>query len=507
MKNYFITITTLLFGLMNLACADDNKPLQFTTWKGLYFGGNFGFSEANNDIEIPSSSYRIPGVNNGVGASGGYGGRFGLLPTKSEISNLVAGFHLGYNWQLQNNIIAGIEGNIDSYGSIDNFLGSVRGRIGLGMKRTLIYGTIGASVISIDGDNSAVLVGGYGGNGGNGGNGLIPGNAGSGGAAIGNHILYREGESEFGLLAGIGVEYQLSSQMILGVEGLYYNFKDDLVISHFDDEFFLLQGRVSFNLNDQVSRFSSNGSVAYKLWSGPYFGGYAGVLMSLQENSIDAVLLGNGENGENGGNGTAIDSLNGAGAGGGGGGSGATSGFLEKEDIALLGGIQAGYNWQSDHWIYGIEADVSFGSNDRDYLSSLRGRFGWITSNHLVYLTGGVAFTRLDGAEVMFGGDGGDGQHGSNSVNNGGNGFGGAGGVGGSSVSVLNKEVLTGFAIGAGIETKITNNISLGFETLYYGFDGDDGDYSQFHSMNGSSYASKDDSSTFVLRSRLAIHF
>jgi opacity protein-like surface antigen len=471
MKNLYCIrslITTLLFGLMGFAYADD-----FTsTWKGLYFGGNIGFSEADNNIET------------------------------SDISDLVAGFHLGYNWQFQN-IITGIEADIDTYGSIDNILGSLRGRMGLGMKRSFIYGTVGATFISIDGDNSAVLLGGNGGNGGDGGDGLVAGNAGSGGAGIGNRVLYREGQSEFGLVAGIGAEYQLSSQMVLGIEGLYYKFNDDLVKSNFEADFFLLRGRVSFDLGDQAIRFSSSGGN----WSGPYVGGHAGVLFSLSDDTIDAVLLGNGENGGNGGNGIAIDPLNGAGGGGGGGGGAATTGFLEEEDIGLLGGIQAGYNWQIDQWIYGIEFDASFGSNDRDYLSSLRTRFGWISNTHLFYVTGGVAFTRLDGANVIFAGDGGDGENGSNSVNNGGDGIGGTGGLGGRSISVFNKENLTGFAIGAGIETFLTKNISIGLESIYYGFNGDDGNYNQFNDMNGSIYASKDDSSTLVLRSRLAIHF
>ncbi len=489
------TITiSLLFGLMALASADE------FTWNGLYFGGNIGFSEADNHIgSLFNGSNRTPGANDGVGASGGFGGGVGLVGGESDISDLVAGFHLGYNWQFQN-IITGIEGDIDSYGSIDNVLGSVRGRMGFAMKRSLIYGTVGATFISIDGDKSAILVGANGGNGGNGGNGLVAGNAGSGGAGTGGSVLYREGQSEFGLVAGIGAEYQLSSQMVLGIEGLYYKFNNDLVSSGFESDFFLLRGRVSF----QNTSFLSSHSVAYNNWSGPYVGGHGGALFSLSDDTIDAVRLVNGENGGNGGNGVAI---NGAGGGGGGGSGGATTGFLEQEDIGLLGGIQAGYNWQNDNWIYGIEADASFGGKDRDYLSSLRARLGWTTSSNLFYITGGVAFTGLDGANVIFAGNGGDGEDGSDSVNNGGDGIGGAGGIGGRSVSVSNRENLTGFAIGAGIETFLTKNISIGLESIYYGFNGDDGDYNQFNGMSGSSYASKDDSSTLVLRSRLAIHF
>jgi len=84
---------------------------------------------------------------------------------------------------------------------------------------------------------------------------------------------------------------------------------------------------------------------------------------------------------------------------------------------------------------------------------------------------------------------------------------GGSGGLGGASFSRSNKEDLTGFAVGAGVDTKITKNISIGLEGLYYGFNGDDGDLHRLNNMNGSAFASKDDSSALVLRSRLLIHW
>jgi outer membrane immunogenic protein len=87
-----------------------------------------------------------------------------------------------------------------------------------------------------------------------------------------------------------------------------------------------------------------------------------------------------------------------------------------------LGGGQAGYNWQSGPWVYGLEADIAyrhgskrsnffFGSTptagnpfgtvagdsaafrvEQNWLGTARGRVGQAWSNWLVYGTGGLAF-------------------------------------------------------------------------------------------------------------------
>src|SRR6185437_8537875 len=76
-----------------------------------------------------------------------------------------------------------------------------------------------------------------------------------------------------------------------------------------------------------------------------------------------------------------------------------------------LGGVHAGYNWQWDHLVLGIEgdaegADVSGNANivtgaptgrshvnsTMDFDASVRGKLGWSFDRVLVYGTGGVAF-------------------------------------------------------------------------------------------------------------------
>ncbi len=74
----------------------------------------------------------------------------------------------------------------------------------------------------------------------------------------------------------------------------------------------------------------------------------------------------------------------------------------------LIGGYQAGYNWQlSNRWVVGVEADVSFTSpldlpkltpapfnTTLDYVGTARGRVGYAFGTLLPYITGGAAFGR-----------------------------------------------------------------------------------------------------------------
>lgn len=72
------------------------------------------------------------------------------------------------------------------------------------------------------------------------------------------------------------------------------------------------------------------------------------------------------------------------------------------------GGFQGGYNFSDGPLVFGIEGDYSHSpgsttwvdgagdaqSLDSEYLATLRGRFGAATDDTLIYLTGGIGFTR-----------------------------------------------------------------------------------------------------------------
>ena len=123
----------------------------------------------------------------------------------------------------------------------------------------------------------------------------------------------------------------------------------------------------------------------------------------------------------------------------------------------VLGGGQAGWNWQVNSIVFGIEGDVArtrwngsqaefqnpsqFMRFDSNLLATLRGRVGWATDALLLYATGGLAFqkARLD-----------------NRSNDGGR----------------TKDVnALGAAIGVGMEWGVTQNVSVKLEGLFLAYD------------------------------------
>jgi outer membrane immunogenic protein len=96
----------------------------------------------------------------------------------------------------------------------------------------------------------------------------------------------------------------------------------------------------------------------------------------------------------------------------GGGGSGDLDGVDQSLSGAAVGG-HAGYNWQADRIVVGIEADLSWTNYDlsiqqklgafqfksdasHDFLTSLRLRAGYTFGDLMVYGTGGLAYTEID---------------------------------------------------------------------------------------------------------------
>jgi len=70
----------------------------------------------------------------------------------------------------------------------------------------------------------------------------------------------------------------------------------------------------------------------------------------------------------------------------------------------FVGGVQAGYNWQQGHWVFGLEGDIqATGANDtfapwkfsNPWFGTVRGRGGYAFNNILVYGTVGLAFGEL----------------------------------------------------------------------------------------------------------------
>lgn len=106
------------------------------------------------------------------------------------------------------------------------------------------------------------------------------------------------------------------------------------------------------------------------------------------------------------------------------------------------GGVYTGYNKQDGQIVYGVEGDVNFSSidathkkveADQGFNGSLRARVGYDVSPALVYATGGLAATNLEVSDKT---------------------------------SDSNKTLL-GLTLGAGVETKITEQITARTEYRY----------------------------------------
>jgi outer membrane immunogenic protein len=72
----------------------------------------------------------------------------------------------------------------------------------------------------------------------------------------------------------------------------------------------------------------------------------------------------------------------------------------------FVGGAQAGYNWQTGHWVFGVEGDIEVSGADdtfapwkfsNPWFGTVRGRAGYAFNNILFYGTAGLAFGELTG--------------------------------------------------------------------------------------------------------------
>jgi outer membrane immunogenic protein len=86
-------------------------------------------------------------------------------------------------------------------------------------------------------------------------------------------------------------------------------------------------------------------------------------------------------------------------------------GTADHDGSGALGGVQAGYNFQSGNIVYGVEADIAAAKIDGDtscpnpafscesdvkMLGSLRGRIGYAMDRLLIYGTGGLGFGTVE---------------------------------------------------------------------------------------------------------------
>jgi outer membrane immunogenic protein len=80
------------------------------------------------------------------------------------------------------------------------------------------------------------------------------------------------------------------------------------------------------------------------------------------------------------------------------------------EPSGLMGGLQAGYNWQNGQFVFGGETDLNLtGADDtfapykfsNPWWGSLRARAGMAWNNILLYATGGLAYGSVKGESFL----------------------------------------------------------------------------------------------------------
>lgn len=152
-------------------------------------------------------------------------------------------------------------------------------------------------------------------------------------------------------------------------------------------------------------------------------------------------------------------------------------------------GVQAGYNFQSDNLLLGVEGDfnyldagddlflsgkpISTWESDHDWFATIRAQAGLVSDQALFYITGGIAFLDASYELTTTAGD-----------------------------RASSDDVLVGWTIGGGIEYAFSEDWSAKIEYLYADFESVDESVVDFMTITGSA-----DPSLHVVRAGLNYHF
>jgi len=146
---------------------------------------------------------------------------------------------------------------------------------------------------------------------------------------------------------------------------------------------------------------------------------------------------------------------------------------VDNHMTGVIAGGQAGYNWQSGAWVFGVEADFQYSGmkggisapcppgicaglaasfdHTMPWFGTARGRLGYASAGWLLYATGGYAYTRLENHA-----------------------FASAGGV---AVDIHRDQNRHGWTAGGGIEVAFAGNWSAKVEYLYMDFGSHNGSW------------------------------
>ncbi len=297
-----------------------------------------------------------------IGVHGGYFWGDNTLNAGAGVIEPTGGYggvQFGYLHHLSRNWVVGYEIDV-SFGSIDgtfgavghnvDYFGTARTRIGYAQGPWLLYATGGLAFAKTD-------------------------------FSFGVGVYSRP---QVGYAVGAGIEYAFAPNWSAKLEYLYMDLGEtntNLVITGTD----LTASTVRVGLNYRFANWnpSADSTIPVKApvrtvgWTGPYIGIHGGYGFG----DHDTLAAG-----------AVISSL---------------------EPSGGIFGIQSGYNWQiSRNWVFGVEADSSWGalkdtlgtSNvDIDAMGTVRARLGYTNGNTLLYATGGFAWIHAD-SNILAGG-------------------------------------------------------------------------------------------------------
>ena len=361
-------------------------------WTGFYVGANVGLGLGRNRTIHDAAG---PASDNS---------------TYLSPQGAIGGGQIGYNWQTNSflgPLVLGVEADIqgadmrDGYPNLPinlgaqysqklDWFGTVRGRVGLATGPVLTYITAGYAYGNV---NTTVTEGG---------------------------VASSVGSGRGGWTWGSGVEAALGGNWTGKIEYLWLDLGNRTDALAFAGQSLRSEYRENIfrvGLNYRIGGNSNYTPVAAANWTGFYLGGNVGSGTARNRSSMV--------------------------------GSGANELFNLTPD-GIIGGVQAGYNWQAGNWVYGLEADIQ-GSTQQDnktcilgsiaaesaaydatlpWFGTVRGRLGYSIGSTLFYGTGGLAYgdvkTRMTGTFL-----------------------------GTTNVNSL-TETRTGWTVGAGIETPFT---------------------------------------------------
>jgi outer membrane immunogenic protein len=154
------------------------------------------------------------------------------------------------------------------------------------------------------------------------------------------------------------------------------------------------------------------------------------------------------------------------------------------DTAGIAGGLHAGYNWQYDSLVLGLEMDGSWTGIDgdrnltgglhirggHDWLSTARGRVGYAFGSALLYGTGGFAMSNVTAHYRQPG------------------------------LAASADDFRTGYVVGGGVEMKLTQSLSGRVEALFYDFGNERMDF-------GAGGSTRIDTDVTTVRAGLTWHF